>query len=63
MLEDSETLYLPAPPQIEKLHAYKLDKTLRQLQEEGIIQDKQSFRWDIVDKNVKGRLMLLITLE
>jgi ubiquitin-activating enzyme E1 C len=63
MLDDGETLYVPDPPQLEQMHASKLDKTLKELQDEGILQTKQPLRWDILDKSVKGKMMLLITLQ
>ena len=59
---DSDILYISHPPALEQMHAYKLEKSLGQLIEEGIIEGTEQVTLLIVDKNIKSKLTAVIKL-
>ena len=60
MWEDGETLYIPHPPALEQMHSHKLEMSIAQLQEQNILGKGLSHTLQVLDKNVNGKIMLIV---
>ena len=65
LASSSEILYIPAPESLEKMHRHKLELTLAQLIEKGTIEssDGSNFALEVLDKNIKSRMILSVAIE
>lgn len=55
-----DTIYIPHPPALEQMHAHKLEMSLGQMVEEGILAGTTQVQ--VLDKNVKGRINLVLEI-
>lgn len=60
---DGDIIYIPAPPSLEEQHHYKLEQTLGQLQVDGKLPKSNQQKWLVVDKNIKGKMIVSLTIE
>jgi hypothetical protein len=59
--QSGDIIYITHPPELAQMHAFKLEKSVEALLEEGHIEEDRVIV--VVDKNIKSKIKVLLDLK